>query len=703
MAKSRRIPACVTLKFLVPCGKGKHQVMFDAAAWGQVTVSNPCDILSPAARKLAQSSCAELVPDKILAIEQRLQTIWCSRTPTETSPVLPAAAWNKLNEFVDFVRDQKESLAEQLLAPGSGEFPLGDESGYHPQCWATLVLAARHPERVQALLADNQRWPSAILIAALCGYDWGQDSTAVLLVDQAVQDPQIIPYFREQFALLLGEIGLERHAAILIDAVCDNEPKIRSAALKGLERLCARFRARRLVHVLTVTLERAYEKLIRGEQRIVVWLTDWARPHLELLMDAVAAGEPSIRILAANLLEQLADVRAAEALSRAACDRHPEVSQAATSGLVVLGPALVQAGEDSVPLLANALGGRSDRLTLFALDALRKIGSPRGADSVLRVLRRAGTQELKIATIATLGTIGDERAVEPLLKRLNDRNHDVPLAAAQALAAVLDHLVINASSFPYLRLTLACRHPLVASTSLRRLTEPGSPEAVRLVVDSLPGLDEQLQVQALVALRELDHSKVLGPLLEFLAGPANSREAQVTEHAVLTTASLLRKLTGVSGTGLVVLVKALECPYVQVAREAAKALEPCSDLRVVSSLLKACLRGDRPLSQAAGRCLKQLASAEQVAWLTQLLWHGDDCMARGAEAALIAIGSRAVESLAKAVNWPFLRARLAAVRALGTIGGPGAVDALQKTSRDADLRVRQMATAALHTIHVPRA
>jgi HEAT repeat protein len=704
MARQRRIPTQVAFGFSVPCGKGRHRVEFEVAAWGQIRVLNPCDVLSPAARKLAQSSCAKCLPEKLLAIEERLQSIWGSQPLTKTSLVLPAVAWKKLDDFTNFVRDHKESLAEQLLAAAPGQVSLDAESAEHARCWAALVLADRDPERAKALLAGSQGWPPAMLIAALCGHDWGDDPQVVLLVEQGLQDPRIMPGFRARFARVLGGIGQERHAALLVDAVCGPEAKIRTGALKGLDRLFERVRAQQpagaahVARALAVTLERAYEHFVQGEQHIVDWLTDWARPRWQLLREAVLVGGPPSRIFAAKLLEQLGDVRAAEALSQAACDREPEVSEAAASGLIALGPALVKAGEDSVPLLANALGGRCDRLTLFALDALRTIRSPRAVGSVLSVLQRAATRELKMAAMATLGTIGDERVIAPLLKDLGDGSEAVRSAAAQALTDVIERLAMQASSFALLRRTLASGHPQVAGVSLRRLTEPGFPDAVRVVADALPGLSEDLQVQALVALRELDHFKALDPVLELLMNPAAPLESHVREYAVLTASGLIGKLAGVSGTGLAVLVKALECPHLPIAREAAKALGACSDSRLAGPLLKACLRGDRELGQAAGKCLKNVASAGQLEGLALLLWHGDDCMARGAEAALVAVGKRAVEPLIKAVNWPYPRARLAAVRALGRIGDARALAVLQTASTDTNPQVRQLATAALNAV-----
>jgi HEAT repeat protein len=567
-----------------------------------------------------------------------------------------------------------------------------------------LVLAGHNPARARALLADGNRWPAGILIAALCGHDWGEDPIALMLAARGLQTPQVLPDFRARFASILGEHGDEYHAALLVDAVCGNDSVVQPAAAAGLGRLFERFAAQgssggeRLRGALTATLQRAYEWLGQDERRVIAWLADWARPHVELLMDVLAADEPSRRIVAAKLLQRVCDVRAAETLYRAARDGNPDVSQAATDGLVVLGPALVHAGEGSVPLLVDALGSEADRLVLFALDALGKIGSPRAVDSVVGVLQAAGTLELRTAAIAALGWLGDQRAVEPLLICLGDESADAAHAAAKSLAAVVGRLPGNDTSIPLLRRTLASGHSLVSSVSLRRLSELGSAEGARVVADALLGLDEDLQVQALAALRELDHVRSLRPVLKFLAGLANQPESEVIEQAVLTASSLLRKLAGATGSDLVLVVRMLECPHLPIAREAAGVLGTCSDTRVVGPLLKACLRGDGPLCQAAGKCLRRLTTAAQVTWLAQLLWQGDDCMARGAEAALIAIGERAVEPLIKAVNWPYGRARLAAVRALGKIGDPRAFAVLYRASRDADGRVRELAAAALKTL-----
>lgn len=676
---------------------------YEATAWGQVTAFNPCDLLPPAARQLSNSSCAPLVADQVVSVEACLQAIWHSQTPVLPSDILPIPVWNKLDAFINSVREQKELLAGQLLEPAGG-----DEPEAEARCWARFVLAKRDPQAARELLAECRDWSPSLQLAALYGGEWDGDSAALLLLEHGVQNPRILPPFRARLVHRLGEVGDQRHAIVLVDAVCSDQARLQTAAQKALDRLCERFcvgrQAGERQHLapFRLALKRAYEHFQGGEQRITVWLADWARPHEEWLAEAVVAGEPPSRVFAAMLLEQLADVRAAPALARAACDPHPEVARAATRGLVVLGPALVQAGEASLPPLTDALRSPAEPPVLFALDALRKIGSSRAVDAVLDAWQGTGTPAVRLAALSTLERVGDQRAVEPLLQELA-ADGEVSRAAARALAAVLDRLSIDSSSLPLLKRTLLSGHPQLASAALRRLTEPGLPDAVRVVTDAIPGLNDSLQVQALMALRELDHSQALGPILEMLGRPADALEANVRDQAVLTASSLLKRLTGVSGAGLVVLVKALECPSVPVARAAARVLATCSDARLAAPLARACLRGDGPLALAAGEGLKRLGGAEHLAWLARLLWHGDNCMARGVETALVAVGARAVEPLLPAVNWPFQRARLAAVRALGRIGDPRAIPVLQAASRDTDPRVRETATAALSAIHAPRA
>jgi HEAT repeat protein len=253
-----------------------------------------------------------------------------------------------------------------------------------------------------------------------------------------------------------------------------------------------------------------------------------------------------------------------------------------------------------------------------------------------------------------------------------------------------------------LRQTLACGDPLVGGASLRKLAEIGSPSAVRVVAEVVPRLDEHLQVQALMALRELDHVEVVGAVLQLLMGPGHPRRSEVMEHAVRTASSLLRKVSTATESDLSILVASLECPYVQVARTAARVLGTCTDRRIGTPLLRACMRGDPLLSQAVGTCMKRWITAKQLGWLVKMLWLGDDRIARGAEAALVAIGGRAVGRLIKAVNWPYPRARLAAIRALGRIGDKRAVTVLRNAARDEDQRVREGATTALGAIRIPR-
>lgn len=703
MTRRRTAPTRIEFTFPVACGSCTHDVVCEATAWGHIAVHSPCDLLPPAARCLSQSSCEALLPAIQRCLEARLQAVWCSHTPSWTTEALPAAAQRKLDEFVDRVREQKETLAKQCRKPAPRS-PFDDDA----RCWASFVLAARDPEPAAALLATGRHWAPALLLAALCARDWRDHPLGIVLAEQVIQDGRIISEFRARSAVMLGQIGHAPHAVLLVDAVCGTEHDVQLAALEGLQRLHERLGQRGqpgahpVSQVLAITLTRAYERYTQGEQRLVAWLADWARPRLELLIDAVGVGEPASRVFAAKLLGQLRDVRAAEALRRATGDAHPEVVQAATDALIALGPALVREGESSVPLLVAALGHRPDRLTLFALRTVGAIGSPRAVDRVLEVLCEARTDELRVPAIDTLGRIGDVRTVEPLLQHFGDRADVAPWAAAKALAAVISRLATAPSSVAVLRRTLASGDPLVVGASLRKLADIDSPSAACAVADALAGLDEQHQVQALMALRELDKSEVLGTVLKFLADPKHRRAAEVIVHAVPTACSLLRQFAGATGPRLDLVLSALKCPYVQVARTAARVLWSCSDDCIVIPLLHACVRGDGPLSHAAGTCLKRRITAEQVVWLTKILSDGDDRMARGAEAALVTIGNRAVGVLIKAMNWQYLRARLAAIRTLGRIGNKRAVAVLQSASKDPDHRVRALAASALDAIRVPR-
>jgi len=74
----------------------------------------------------------------------------------------------------------------------------------------------------------------------------------------------------------------------------------------------------------------------------------------------------------------------------------------------------------------------SDHVRQVAAKALREIGDERAVDPLIKALKD-GNQEIREIAAEALGQIGDERAVDPLIEALKDGDWDVRRAATEAL------------------------------------------------------------------------------------------------------------------------------------------------------------------------------------------------------------------------------------------------------------------------------
>lgn len=226
----------------------------------------------------------------------------------------------------------------------------------------------------------------------------------------------------------LGEIGDERAVEPLVEALKDEDWYVRKQAATSLCNL-------------------------KKEESV------------ELLVNALGDGDWHVRKQAARILGTIGDARAAKPLARTLRDEDPVVQQEAAAALGRIGDpgavadailaslkhedpfvrneavaTLQERGEEAVPALIHALIHRRDEnVKREAADALVIVGSP-AVDALCHVLtinhKKSHVISRQIAAW-TLGTIGDDRAVEPLGRVLaNDTNPGVRHEAARALARV---------------------------------------------------------------------------------------------------------------------------------------------------------------------------------------------------------------------------------------------------------------------------
>jgi HEAT repeat protein/CheY-like chemotaxis protein len=100
---------------------------------------------------------------------------------------------------------------------------------------------------------------------------------------------------------------------------------------------------------------------------------------------------------------------------------------------------------EALAALAPHLAGEALERRLAVAEALGRIGDERAVEPLLGLLEDRD-RDVRQAAVAALGRIGDERALEPLLGLLEDRDRDVRQAAAEALGRIGDEVSVEQAS-----------------------------------------------------------------------------------------------------------------------------------------------------------------------------------------------------------------------------------------------------------------
>jgi HEAT repeat protein len=360
-----------------------------------------------------------------------------------------------------------------------------------------------------------------------------------------------------------------------------------------------------------------------------------------------------------------------------------------------------------------------------ARDVLIKIGPP--AVGPLISALEEGEQQTNAADI--LGTIGDTRAVGPLITALTEDKSAVRLAAAKALGRIGDERAVpplvtflGVSRGEERRVAVAALGqigdtraiiPLVAL-----LTEARSLQLRRAVAKALAKLEWQPsrdQTGALywVMRREWERCAEIGaPAIEPLA-------TALREKSKGTSAQAARALAEIGPPAVRALLLAMEDDQVNVRTHAAEALGWVGDRRAVEPLIailekrgglggKSKVTRDSLLSLriAVVRALGQIGDARAVEPLFAALSDHYADVRAAAVSSLGEIEGPTTEALARALC--DLGSRLDSVRKtaaedLGKAGDVRALEPLGVVLRDSEWRVRASAATALGSIPHPRA
>jgi len=232
----------------------------------------------------------------------------------------------------------------------------------------------------------------------------------------------------------------------LMEALCDNNPKIRSAACTALGQIGDNTAVPKLIKCLNdnaiyvriaactalgqIGDPSAVPALIACldqqdvSEAAANALVQIGKPAVPALIETLTNPSERVRIAACTALGQIRDASAAHALI--ACLDKRDISKVAAN-------ALVQIGKPAVPALIEALKSENDFVRRAACIALGQIGDPAAVSELAKCLQDS-VIDIRIAACSALGQIRDASAAHALIACLDDL--DISEAAANALVQI---------------------------------------------------------------------------------------------------------------------------------------------------------------------------------------------------------------------------------------------------------------------------
>jgi HEAT repeat protein len=530
---------------------------------------------------------------------------------------------------------------------------------------AVKALAARRDEMlvdaVIAALRDGHRdfslLSSALQLLTLTGVD--ATRALVRLMDDPDGDLRI------QAALALGNQRHPDATAALLRALDDVDPNVRFHAIESIGKLASPLAIDKLT---TIAESRdfylafpALEALVRINDPVIA-------PRIAPLV-----GHPMLGAAAAEALGHIGDEDAVEplvdALSHPAASVAPVVEaltriqhryEISTStgdeikdlvrrrispdGVARVIATLERASGETIRPLVNLLGWLHDPAIPAAL--VRLLGAEEARHDVVEAIvrfgssavpllieqLRAGDLDTRRAAVVALGRIGDRRAVEPLIELLQERYRDLWVPVASALARLGD-----ARAFEPLLALLADGDVAARQAAVGALNSIGHPDMASRVCALLEHPNPLLRESAVKIAGYFGYPECADVLIAKCADPDESVRAAAIEHL----------------------------PYFDAPR--------------TEETLASVLRSDTPRARAAaaqalgsvlGHAAHQLlrdAAGDPDAWVR---YFAASSLARQRDRAALGILSQ----LAAADPAPHVR--IAAIDAIGDIGGDGALDLL---------------------------
>ena len=693
----------------VACGEARHDVIFRVDAAGDVQVAfNPCQVLPGVARQLSRSSCRAQVAAIQQASQFMLQAVWDDEANflnvlSEASRVVP----RQFSEFALHVRLQRAELAAAVMgSPTEAQLQEALETADPSRCWAALTLLqgkyqAWDESFANELLRKATSWAPNPRIGLLHVTGLGSVKCRSDLLAVCIADESIAPSFRRRFVAELAGIGDPRYGMQFCDLLVTRPDSIGTGELVNGLRTTLKLAVTRSTGadlLATQELVRRCLEAAGNSRELATMLHD----NADLIFIHLASAAQNAENLTTTRLAAVTAIAGTVGpqtwhLLLDLCretSQDPAVANAAASTLIALREAITQDREHIVPFLDVVMQyGRRRDLGQFAIDLLLQLDCPETLDILVRGLYSTKLHSLVVATLRAIGRLGQREGILPLLQfRATTRNEELCNAVGVSLAAILDGYEPTELDTRQLGQILSCNHLAATSSSVFHLAAQGTPEARAMLTRSLSiPLSGDCLLQVLAGLQEVGDTAALLPVLNLLQVQTGEVAVRATQVATSLLQAAATASDGQSPLDVRIVRTALSCRYFAVAREACQLIRASGDPRFYADLYKACARGDAELARIAGAVIRDHVTIKEIEGLLEIALHGDVVVNNGIQAALVAIGQKAVPSLAKVARRKFVPLQLCALRGLSQIGGPQAEQALRQAAADPNDRVRDLA------------
>jgi HEAT repeat protein len=242
--------------------------------------------------------------------------------------------------------------------------------------------------------------------------------------------------YREQAAMILGEIIDTRSVEPLIMKLKDNVMEVRRKAASSLGRI----KDPRAVEPLILSLNDENEEVRRDAVEALGFIKD--RRAVEPLIAALKDDDSDVRGKATWSLIQLKDTRSVGPLVNLLNDRNNYFYAVRALDSIKPDWRFSEAALNAVPSFIAQLNDEDNNTRSIAIYALEHIRDPRSVKPLIATLAdKSGT--IRSNAAFALGRIGDTRAVKPLIPLLNDEYVSVRRSAATALGRLKDQKAVN--------------------------------------------------------------------------------------------------------------------------------------------------------------------------------------------------------------------------------------------------------------------